>query len=160
MIDLRLFGFAAVYAKSWCPRGGFELYPDTQNAHPQRAQQAQPFAAYPPSGVAAAWLGNPEAIQPDGLACRTGDPVRQRGPFYQFHHQVVRAYVVQRADVGMIQRRNAVGFALEPVGKSLGGNLDGDFAIQASVAGPVHLAHSARADGCKDLVRAQARPSG
>jgi hypothetical protein len=68
MIELRLFGFAALYSKSWYPRGSFELYPDTQNAHLQRAQQAQHLFALLAQRRCCCVVGNPEAIHFDGLS--------------------------------------------------------------------------------------------
>jgi hypothetical protein len=41
-----------------------------------------------------------------------------------------------------------------------GENFDGYFAAQASVAGAIHLAHAARADGSEDFVRPQFCASG
>src|SRR5690348_16525576 len=79
----------------------------------------------------------------------------QRFPFDVFHDQkfgtVLRAYVVQRADVRMIQRRDSAGFALETLprfrsfGQMLGKNLDCDGAVEPGVARAVDLAHAARA---------------
>ena len=71
------------------------------------------------------------------------------------HHQVIRPDIVERADVGMIQRRDSARFALESFAELGLGNLDRDDAIEARVAGLVHLAHAARADGRKDFVRAE-----
>ena len=88
-----------------------------------------------------------------------------RGPFFRrsasvspsriLHHQevgaVLMAYVVQHADVRMLQLRDDFGFALE-AGTQLGvrhqlrvQNLDSDGAIQAGVARAVDFAHSAGA---------------
>ena len=38
---------------------------------------------------------------------------RQGFAFHKLHHQVGRAYIVQRADMGVIQRGDGAGFALE-----------------------------------------------
>ncbi len=76
-------------------------------------------------------------------------------------HAVLRADVVQRADVGMIQRRNRAGLALHALfqfgvgGKMIGENLDGDVASEAGVAGAVHLAHSTRTEGRLNFVGAE-----
>jgi hypothetical protein len=40
----------------------------------------------------------------------------------------------------MIQRRNGLGLALEPLGELLLGNLDGDFAAKPCISGPIHFA--------------------
>ena len=54
----------------------------------------------------------------------------QRLAFDQLHHQVVGPDVVQRADVGMIQRRHRACFPLEALGEALGGDLDGHVAAE------------------------------
>src|SRR5262245_23725971 len=94
-------------------------------------------------------------------------PVGQRLPFDLLHHQeedpFLAADVVQRADVGMVQRGDALGFPLEAgaelliLGKTLGTNLDGHFPIQASIPGAPHLAHAAGTQRADDLVGAQPR---
>ena len=63
----------------------------------------------------------------------------------------------------MIQRRQRLRFALEPRepvrigGKELRQDLDRHVAIELRIAGAIHLAHSARADGLRDFVRAESR---
>ena len=84
-------------------------------------------------------------------------PLRQRLAFQILHHQeidpVLVADVVEGADVRMIQAGDGASFALESlaqfgaVRKMRGQNLDRDDAIEARVAGAVHLAHPARANG-------------
>jgi hypothetical protein len=54
------------------------------------------------------------------------DAIGQRRSLHQFHHQVVRADVVEMTDVGMIQRGDGVHFAREAIPEALGGNLDCD----------------------------------
>ena len=71
------------------------------------------------------------------------------------HHQVVRADVVQGADVGMVQRGHGVGFALEAFRKLLVGYLEGDDAVQPRVASFIDLTHAAGAEGREDFVGAQ-----
>ena len=74
--------------------------------------------------------------------------------------------VVERADVRMIERGDALRFALEArpelgIGREGGRqHLDGDGALEAGVAGLVDLAHAAGADGADDLVRSEARAGG
>ncbi len=77
--------------------------------------------------------------------------------FDQLHHQVVRSDVVERANVGVIQRCNRSRFTLEPLAEPFGGNLDCDFAMEPRVGRHVHLAHPARADGPQDLVNTKLR---
>jgi hypothetical protein len=71
------------------------------------------------------------------------------------HHQVVRSNIVQRTDVGVIQRRDRLGFALKAFRELFVGNLDGNRAIQARIAGLVDLSHPASADGRGNLVGTQ-----
>ena len=65
---------------------------------------------------------------------------------------VLRADVVEMADVRMIQRGNGAGFALETLlefgigGEMSGENLDGNGAIEARVFRAVDLAHAAGAE--------------
>src|ERR1700740_675687 len=66
-------------------------------------------------------------------------PLRKCFAFHALHHQIVdpilMAYVVEHADVGMIQARDSFGFALEALfadgisGELRGQNLDGDRAV-------------------------------
>jgi len=64
----------------------------------------------------------------------------------QLHHQLVWTDIVQRADIGMIQRGHDPRFAIESFGKPFGADLYGDFAVQPGVACPIHFTHSAFAD--------------
>ena len=60
-------------------------------------------------------------------------------------------------DVGMIQRREGLGFAREPCEpfgvayEEIGQHFDRDVAIQLRVARPIHLAHAPGPEGGKDL---------
>src|SRR5438552_11818917 len=88
--------------------------------------------------------------------------VAQRGAVKQFRDQVgsalVRAQVVDRENVGMIERACSSRLLLKSA-KSVkiaavrgGQNFDRNFAAQARVSGTVHFAHAARAKGRDDLV--------
>ena len=61
----------------------------------------------------------------------------------------------------MIQRREHLGFALEPrepIGiahEGLGQHLDRDIAIQPRIARAIHLAHTARAEQRQDFICAE-----
>jgi hypothetical protein len=72
---------------------------------------------------------------------------------------VIQAEIVDRQDVGMVQRARRPRFALETgaaagrLGSLLIEDLDGDIAAQPQIAGAVHFAHSARAQRRKNLVR-------
>src|SRR5215469_17704073 len=69
-----------------------------------------------------------------------------------FHHQIVRADVVQSADVRMIERRNSARFALESFTVRRTEDLDCDGSVQTSVSGFPDFSHPARTDGGKDLI--------
>ena len=68
------------------------------------------------------------------------------------HDEIVRADVVEMTDVGVVQRRDGPGFALETLTELLGGHLDCDIAPKARIVGSVDGAHAAAADVRRDLV--------
>src|SRR5580658_11110072 len=76
------------------------------------------------------------------------------------------ADIMHSANVGMVQRRYGVGFAIETlpglgiVREMTWQDLDRDRAVQASVLRSIHLSHPARADGREDLIRAEASSGG
>ena len=88
--------------------------------------------------------------------------LRERFAFQVFHHQkinfVLMSCVVERADVGMIQAGDGFCFAVESlaqiraVGEMSGQNFYRDNSVEAGIAGPVHLAHSARTDSGENFV--------
>jgi len=82
-----------------------------------------------------------------------------RRPILVFHHQIIWADIVNLADVGMIQRGDRFGFALEPFPELCAGNFDRDCPIQTRVFGTIRFSHRTRADGRKDLVRAEFAPA-
>ena len=53
---------------------------------------------------------------------------------------------------GWFSAEIALGLALEPLGERALDRLDGDVAIEADVAGAIHVAHAAGARGLGDLV--------
>src|SRR3990172_8377257 len=71
---------------------------------------------------------------------------------------------VDGGDVGMVERRQQPGFALESgqpfwfTGKNFGQNFQGDFALQARVSRAIDLAHAASADQGQHLVLSQESP--
>ncbi len=91
--------------------------------------------------------------------------IGQRLALDVFHDEkagaVLFAHVVQRADMGVIQTRDGLRFALESpahvgvVGEVLGQHLDGNRAAEPRVGGLVDLAHPAGADGGFDSVGAE-----
>ncbi len=79
----------------------------------------------------------------------------RHGPIFMFsrddrtavnklHHDVVRADVINLADVGMVQRRNRSRFAFKTLGELCSTDLDCNQTIQACIFCPVHFAHAAR----------------
>ena len=95
------------------------------------------------------------------------EPCRQRLALEQLHDEVVAvalaADVVDGADVGVVQARDGLGFALETrpsflvARQLLGQDLDRDVSLEASVPRFVDLTHAAGPDGLDDLVRPQLR---
>ena len=88
-----------------------------------------------------------------------GQRSAQRFTLQVFEHQVAVAFVsadvVERANVGMIDRRNRARFDLKPFGKLAGQQFHRDNTAEPRISGLVHLAHTARTDGCQDLIGAQ-----
>ena len=70
----------------------------------------------------------------------------ERGAFDELHHQVVRANIVERANVRMVQRGNRPSFELKSLAIAFGGNLDGDYAAQSGIDGAIYGAHATGAD--------------
>ena len=76
-------------------------------------------------------------------------------------HAVLFAHVVERADVRVVQAADGLGFALEAfpalrvVCEVFGKDLDGYRAVQTSVGGSIHLAHTTCANLRRDFVWAK-----
>jgi hypothetical protein len=102
-----------------------------------------------------------------------GEPLAQRLAFEQLHHRIrdggarprsgdVHAEIVNCQDVGMRERGDRLGLALEPgacrlVGRQVRGkHLDGDVSIELLVTRLENLAHPAGAKRRDDAVRAEA----
>jgi hypothetical protein len=72
-------------------------------------------------------------------------------------------HVEERADVGVVERGDRLGLALEALaallvlGEGGGEDLDGDAAVEAGVLPPPDLAHSAGADRRQELVGPEPR---
>jgi hypothetical protein len=100
----------------------------------------------------------------------TRDSLGQVFPGHELHDEgmyVARLFETEDLrDVRVIQRREGLGLTLETghairVGRErFWQNLDGDDAIEARIAGSVHLAHPACADGRGDLVDAETGTGG
>lgn len=71
----------------------------------------------------------------------------------KFHNSVINftlvTDIVECADIGMVQRRNGAGLAVEAlfglrILRQMGGkNLDGDSAVESGIACAIHLTHAA-----------------
>ena len=95
---------------------------------------------------------------------------RQRLPLQQLHDQVVHAVlvpdVVERADVGVVERRSGAGFALEArlelggIGERLGEHLDRHLPVEAGVPRAIDLAHAACSERRHDFIRPEFRSRG
>ena len=83
---------------------------------------------------------------------------------YRERHAAVGAEVVDREQIRMRERRDRASLALEPRERLyirrqvLREHLDGHFAVEPQVAGPVDLAHSSGAEGRENLVSVEERP--
>jgi len=83
----------------------------------------------------------------------TPEPFPQSLAVNQLHYQVIGAYVVHRADVGMIQGGDRAHFAVESLAEARGGHFDGDVTTQPGIERSVDLAHAARSQEAANLVR-------
>ena len=74
----------------------------------------------------------------------------------ELHHQVAAAFVLtdieERADVGMVQGRDGVRLAFEPLGERTLQRLDRDVPIETDIVSAIDIAHSARSGLFLDLV--------
>jgi RNA polymerase sigma-70 factor (ECF subfamily) len=84
----------------------------------------------------------------------------KRGTFDKLHHQVVRADVVQGANVRMVQSGDRSSFALETIAVALHCDLDGNYAPQPRIDSAIHQAHATGADRSLDFVRPELRSHG
>jgi hypothetical protein len=76
---------------------------------------------------------------------------------HQFHHQIIRANIVEDADIRVIQGRDGVRFPFEASAETHGSDLDGNCAIEAQVSGFIDGAHAAGSERRQDLVRSKLR---
>ncbi len=97
--------------------------------------------------------------------CTIVDPIGEGWPFHELHHQSrdspAALESIDRRNVGMVQRGQHFGLALEP-GEAVGilrdrfrQDLDGDGPLQAGVGGAIHLAHAAFAEEADDFMGSQ-----
>src|ERR1039457_5096401 len=61
----------------------------------------------------------------------------------KLHHNIIRADVINLADVRMVERGNCFRFASKALGELRGGDLDRNQAIQARIPRWIHFAHAA-----------------
>jgi hypothetical protein len=86
----------------------------------------------------------------------------RRFSFDQLHHQRAIFHSIDRGDVRVVQRGQHFRFALEArhalgiASERFRQNFDRHVALQFRVAGSIHFAHAARADGGQNFVGAQA----
>ena len=109
--------------------------------------------------------GNPQRILNWNRSL--SDVVGERGPFNQLQHQCANTIsvfkTVDSADVGMVQRRKHLRFALKAskpfriIREEGGQNLERDIAIELGIPRPIHLTHSATAERREDLIGAESR---
>ncbi len=107
-----------------------------------------------------------DRVEGKGSAAQT---LGERLTLEQLHDEeidlLVRADVVQRADVGMVQQGYGARFRDQPIprvrilGDAGGDDLDGHRSVETRIAGAIHLPHAALAKRCQDLVRSEARSS-
>jgi hypothetical protein len=75
------------------------------------------------------------------------------GGAFQFgQDQIVRADVVNLANIGMIQCSDGFGFTLEALRELRVGDFDGHVTIQPWITRAIHLSHTAGPDGREDFV--------
>ena len=90
----------------------------------------------------------------DGEVEQPADVVRRlnRRAIHALHYEVRRPHVVELTDIRMIQGCDGARFALEAFRELGSGCLDGNEAIQASVAGSVNVTHPAAVERRDDLI--------
>jgi hypothetical protein len=98
------------------------------------------------------------------------EPHREGLAAQVLHHEELgaplAADVEQTADVGVVQRRDCPGFAVETEAplrvrqQVVSQDLDRDRAMEACVDGAVHVAHATGANELTDLIRAECRANG
>ena len=109
----------------------------------------------------------------DRVVCRKrpmGQAAGQRFAFHQFHDEVIEvavvAHVVDAADVRVVEARDRLRLAMEPLAPlvaqavGLDQNLDRDRSIEPAIVAAIDFAHAASAERRDDLVRPEARTGG
>jgi tetratricopeptide (TPR) repeat protein len=85
------------------------------------------------------------------------DALREVLDLDELHDERVLFETVDVGDVGMVERGEDFGFALEPSQPLAIVHLDRDLALQLRIARAIHLAHSPRAEGGDDFGDANSR---
>ena len=114
-----------------------------------RSRWVTPFSCAA-SSASAIWRAMDSASS-RGIGPST-QPLSEGRPLDQLHDEIVRADIVEVADVGVAESRDGPPLALEPLGELLGGDLDGHVPIEARIPRPVHLSHAAFSERRQDLV--------
>ena len=101
-------------------------------------------------------------VQREGTLCNA---VGERGSLNQFKDERVDAMrfldAENRGDVGMVQRRKNLRFALEPSEavrierEKVRENLESDVPMQSGIVAPIDLSHPTRANELADFIDAQ-----
>ncbi len=85
-------------------------------------------------------VGNAEGFAEGNGAL--SDPICQRRPLQQFHYQIVRPYIVEPANIGVIQGSNGRRFPFKVLAKPSGGDFHGYVASEPRVGSPVYFTHA------------------
>ena len=75
--------------------------------------------------------------------------------FDQLHHQVIRPYIVQSANIWMIQRRRRPRFVRKAILKPAGGHFDRHRPAQARIFRGIDAAHPTFAENARQAIRSK-----
>ncbi len=95
---------------------------------------------------------------PEGLIKSQRTP--QRFAVHQFHHQIVRAHIVEVTDVRVVEGRDREGFPLEALVELLASCLHRDCPVQPGVTRSIDLTHAAFTNQGDYFIGAEARSRG
>ena len=73
-------------------------------------------------------------------------PIRQRRSFHKLHHQVIRADIVELANIWMIQRRNRPGFTFKMIRELPLAEFDGHVTADTGIVRFPDFSHAASAE--------------
>src|SRR5215471_8850731 len=108
-------------------------------------------------------VGGVECVQDlartfDGLV--SGHGTSEGNAIHKFHHEVVRANIIEVADVGMIQGRNRARLAAEAVGEIRLREFDGDTPVETGVHRLPNFAHTTSPDTGQEFIRTETLAGG